>query len=138
MVSLFLGLDRYIEFHRQAKPHIIYNDEVVEQREHYQEIRARHECLNNLTKGETMNITIRYFEAEITEVQIREIVEPFGEVTNVIISPTKFPDKHSATVEMPIERLQADVIANKIKRIERNNKKLIAFAEVDDNSAVQA
>jgi len=85
-----------------------------------------------------MNITIRYFEAEITEAQIREIVEPFGEVTKVTIASTKFPDKRSATVVMPVERLQADVIANKIKRIERNNKKLVAFAEVDDNNAVQA
>ena len=85
-----------------------------------------------------MYITIRYFEADITEDQIREIVEPFGEVTKVTIAETKFPDKRSATVEMPVERLQAEVIANKIKRIERNNKKLIAFAVADDDNLVQA
>ncbi len=85
-----------------------------------------------------MYITIRYFEADINEEQIREIVEPFGEVTKVTISKTKFPDKRSATVEMPVERLQADVIANKIKRIERNDKKLIAFAVADDDNLVQA
>lgn len=85
-----------------------------------------------------MYITIRYFEADVTEAQVREIVEPFGEVTKVTIAETKFPDKRSATVEMPVERLQADVIANKIKRIERNDKKLIAFASVDDENAVQA
>ena len=89
-------------------------------------------------RGKFMQITIRYFEAEISEAQVREIVEPFGEVTKVTISETKFPDKRSATVEMPVERLQADVIANKIKRIERNGKKLIAFAVVDDENAVQA
>ena len=60
------------------------------------------------------NIYLRFFPNDVTDEQVRSLIEPIVPVQKVTIMPSHLPDKAAVIVRVELSQAAANIIARKI------------------------